>query len=85
MQTKKLGCPAMNTHDAVTKTMMDNHYGQRESVVDAIKRCTDTMIAGKTALVCGYGQVNAFLERLTDWFSWITVPTVTRICNKLHG
>ena len=47
----------MNTHDAVTKTMMDNHYGQRESVVDAIKRCTDTMIAGKTAIVCGYGQV----------------------------
>ena len=49
--------PAINSHDAVTKTMIDTYYGQKESVVDAIKRCTDTLIAGKTALVCGYGQV----------------------------
>ena len=47
----------MNTHDAVTKTCMDNYYSQRESVVDALKRCTDTMLAGKTVLICGYGQV----------------------------
>ena len=39
--------------------MLDTYYGQKESVVDAIKRCTDTMLAGKAALVCGYGQVCA--------------------------
>ena len=53
----KLPCPAMNTHDAVTKTMLDNYYSQKESVVDALKRCTDCMLAGRTILVCGYGQV----------------------------
>ena len=36
---------------------MDNYYSQRESVVDALKRCTDSMLAGKTVVVCGYGQV----------------------------
>ena len=58
-KSKQLPCPAMNTHDAVTKTCMDNYYSQRESVVDALKRCTDTMLAGKTVLICGYGQVRA--------------------------
>lgn len=53
----KLACPAMNTHDAVTKAMLDNYYSQRESVIDALNRSTDSMLAGKTVLICGYGQV----------------------------
>ncbi|RKT43225.1 adenosylhomocysteinase [Thiocapsa rosea] len=49
--------PAMNVNDSVTKSKFDNLYGCRESLVDAIKRATDVMIAGKIALVCGYGDV----------------------------
>ncbi len=49
--------PAINVNDSVTKSKFDNLYGCRESLVDAIKRATDTMIAGKRALVCGYGDV----------------------------
>ena len=52
-----MSSPAMNTHDSVTKSMFENYYAQRESVVDALKRCTDTLLAGKHVLVCGYGQV----------------------------
>lgn len=49
--------PAMNVNDSVTKSKFDNLYGCRESLVDGIKRATDVMIAGKTAVVCGYGDV----------------------------
>ncbi len=49
--------PAMNVNDSVTKSKFDNLYGCRESLVDGIKRATDVMIAGKIALVCGYGDV----------------------------
>ncbi|MCG5500107.1 adenosylhomocysteinase [Ectothiorhodospira lacustris] len=49
--------PAINVNDSVTKSKFDNLYGCRESLVDAIKRATDVMIAGKTAVVCGYGDV----------------------------
>ena len=52
-----LKIPAMNVNDSVTKSKFDNLYGCRESLVDAIKRATDTMIAGKLAVVCGYGDV----------------------------
>ncbi|MEN7342226.1 MAG: adenosylhomocysteinase [Pseudomonadota bacterium] len=53
----KLACPAINVNDSVTKSKFDNLYGCRESLVDGIKRATDVMIAGKVALVCGYGDV----------------------------
>jgi adenosylhomocysteinase len=53
----KLLFPAMNVNDSVTKSKFDNLYGCRESLVDAIKRATDVMIAGKVAVVCGYGDV----------------------------
>ena len=53
----KLMMPAMNVNDSVTKSKFDNLYGCRESLVDGIKRATDTMIAGKLAIVCGYGDV----------------------------
>ncbi|BBO83293.1 adenosylhomocysteinase [Desulfosarcina ovata subsp. sediminis] len=49
--------PAINVNDSVTKSKFDNIYGCRESLVDGIKRATDVMVAGKTAVVCGYGDV----------------------------
>jgi len=52
-----LMCPAFNVNDSVTKSKFDNLYGCRESLVDGIKRATDVMIAGKKAIVCGYGDV----------------------------
>ena len=52
-----LKCPAINVNDSVTKSKFDNLYGCRESLVDGIKRATDVMIAGKTAVICGYGDV----------------------------
>ena len=53
----KLLCPAINVNDSVTKSKFDNLYGCRESLVDGIKRATDVMLAGKVAVVCGYGDV----------------------------
>jgi adenosylhomocysteinase len=53
----KLLFPAINVNDSVTKSKFDNLYGCRESLVDGIKRATDVMIAGKVAVVCGYGDV----------------------------
>ena len=53
----KLKMPAINVNDSVTKSKFDNLYGCRESLVDGIKRATDTMIAGKHCIVCGFGDV----------------------------
>jgi adenosylhomocysteinase len=53
----RLGFPAINVNDSVTKSKFDNLYGCRESLVDGIKRATDVMVAGKIALVAGYGDV----------------------------
>ena len=52
-----LKVPAINVNDSVTKSKFDNYYGCRESLMDGIKRATDVMIAGKIAVVCGYGDV----------------------------
>ncbi len=52
-----LPMPAINVNDSVTKSKFDNKYGCRESAVDAIRRATDTMLAGKKVVVCGYGDV----------------------------
>jgi hypothetical protein len=49
--------PAINVNDSVTKSKFDNLYGCRESLADGIKRATDVMMAGKTVVVCGYGDV----------------------------
>jgi adenosylhomocysteinase len=57
MEQGKLLVPAINVNDSVTKSKFDNLYGCRESLVDGIKRATDVMIAGKTAVICGYGDV----------------------------
>ncbi|MFH1037287.1 MAG: adenosylhomocysteinase [PVC group bacterium] len=57
MEEGKLLVPAINVNDSVTKSKFDNLYGCRESLADGIKRATDVMVAGKVALVCGYGDV----------------------------
>ena len=57
MRKKTLKCAAFNVNDSVTKSKFDNLYGCRESLVDGIKRATDVMIAGKIAVICGYGDV----------------------------
>ena len=57
VESKSLLFPAINVNDSVTKSKFDNLYGCRESLIDGIKRATDVMIAGKTAVVCGYGDV----------------------------
>ena len=57
MKKGELKVPAFNVNDSVTKSKFDNLYGCRESLVDGIKRATDVMIAGKIAVVCGYGDV----------------------------
>src|SRR5450755_4547133 len=71
----KLAFPAINVNDSVTKSKFDNLYGCRESLVDAIKRATDVMIAGKVAVVAGYGDVGKgsaqALRALSDQV-WVT-------------
>ncbi|MFN8298937.1 MAG: adenosylhomocysteinase [Chitinophagales bacterium] len=57
MKNGTLLMPAINVNDSVTKSKFDNKYGCRESLVDAIRRATDLMLAGKVAVVCGYGDV----------------------------
>ena len=57
LEKGKLRVPAINVNDSVTKSKFDNLYGCRESLADGLKRATDVMIAGKTACVCGYGDV----------------------------
>jgi adenosylhomocysteinase len=57
MEKGTLLFPAINVNDSVTKSKFDNTYGCRESLADGIKRATDIMIAGKTVVVCGYGEV----------------------------
>ena len=57
VKDSSLLCPAFNVNDSVTKSKFDNKYGCKESCVDAIRRATDVMIAGKVALVCGFGDV----------------------------
>ncbi|MCL2468688.1 MAG: adenosylhomocysteinase [Alphaproteobacteria bacterium] len=57
MKEGRLKIPAINVNDSVTKSKFDNLYGCRESLVDGIRRATDVMIAGKVAVVCGYGDV----------------------------
>jgi adenosylhomocysteinase len=75
MAEGSLKCPAFNVNDSVTKSKFDNLYGCRESLVDAIKRATDLMIAGKVAVVCGFGDVgkgSAQSLRALGAIVWIT-------------
>ena len=72
---KELKVPAFNVNDSVTKSKFDNLYGCRESLVDGIKRATDVMISGKTAVVCGFGDVgkgSAHSLRNAGAIVWVT-------------
>jgi adenosylhomocysteinase len=73
--------PAINVNDSVTKSKFDNLYGCRESLIDGIKRATDVMIAGKTAVVCGYGDVGkGSAESLRSFGAKVWVTEVDPIC-----
>jgi adenosylhomocysteinase len=73
--------PAINVNDSVTKSKFDNLYGCRESLVDAIKRATDVMIAGKVALVCGYGDVGkGSAQALRALSAQVWVTEIDPIC-----
>ena len=81
MEKGKLLCPAINVNDSVTKSKFDNIYGCRESLVDGIKRATDVMIAGKTAVVCGYGDVGkGSAETLKNHRARVWVTEIDPIC-----
>ncbi len=80
-QEGRLGFPAINVNDSVTKSKFDNLYGCRESLVDGIKRATDVMIAGKVALVCGYGDVGkGSAQALRALSAQVWVAEIDPIC-----
>jgi len=73
--------PAINVNDSVTKSKFDNLYGCRESLVDGIKRATDVMVAGKVALVCGYGDVGkGSAQSLRGLGATVWVTEIDPIC-----
>lgn len=77
----KLLFPAINVNDSVTKSKFDNIYGCRESLVDGIKRATSVMIAGKTAVVCGYGDVGkGSAKALKNYCAKVFVTEIDPIC-----
>ena len=77
----ELPFPAINVNDSVTKSKFDNKYGCRESLVDAIRRGTDVMMAGKVALVCGYGDVGkGSAQSLRGAGARVMVTEVDPIC-----
>ena len=77
----RLGFPAINVNDSVTKSKFDNLYGCRESLVDGIKRATDVMIAGKVALVAGYGDVGkGSAQALRALSAQVWVAEIDPIC-----
>jgi len=77
----RLGFPAINVNDSVTKSKFDNLYGCRESLVDGIKRATDVMIAGKVALVAGYGDVGkGCAQALRALSAQVLITEVDPIC-----
>lgn len=77
----ELKFPAINVNDSVTKSKFDNLYGCRESLVDGIKRATDVMIAGKIAVVCGYGDVGkGSAQALRALSAQVWVTEIDPIC-----
>ena len=77
----RLAFPAINVNDSVTKSKFDNLYGCRESLVDGIKRATDVMVAGKVAVVCGYGDVGkGCAQALRALAAQVWVTEIDPIC-----
>ena len=80
-KNNSLPLPAINVNDSVTKAKFDNKYGCRESAVDAIRRSTDTMLAGKRVVVCGYGDVGkGTAASFSSAKCLVTVTEVDPIC-----
>jgi len=74
-------CPAINVNDSVTKSKFDNLYGCRESLVDGIKRATDVMVAGKIAVVAGYGDVGkGSAQSLSSLGATVWITEIDPIC-----
>lgn len=81
MKNGTLVMPAINVNDSVTKSKFDNKYGCRESAVDAIRRATDVMLAGKRVVVCGFGDVGkGTAESFRGAGSIVTVTEIDPIC-----
>ncbi len=81
VENEILRCPAFNVNDSVTKSKFDNLYGCRESLLDGIKRATDVMIAGKIAVVCGYGDVGkGCAQSLRGQGATVWVTEIDPIC-----
>ncbi len=81
VQAGELLFPGMNVNDSVTKSKFDNLYGCRESLVDGIKRATDVMIAGKVAIVCGYGDVGkGSAQSLKGLGATVMITEIDPIC-----
>ena len=77
----KLGCPAINVNDSVTKSKFDNLYGCRESLADGIKRATDVMVAGKVCVVAGFGDVGkGSADALKGLGARVIVTEIDPIC-----
>lgn len=77
----ELKVPAINVNDSVTKSKFDNLYGCRESLLDGIKRATDVMIAGKIAVVCGYGEVGkGCAQALRSFGATVFITEIDPIC-----
>lgn len=76
-----LKVPAINVNDSVTKSKFDNLYGCRESLVDGIKRATDVMLAGKVAVVCGFGEVGkGSAQSLRSYGATVMITEIDPIC-----
>ncbi|MDD4035322.1 MAG: adenosylhomocysteinase [Candidatus Cloacimonetes bacterium] len=81
MESGKLLFPAINVNDSVTKSKFDNLYGCRESLADGIKRGTDIMVAGKTVMVCGYGDVGkGCAQSMRGFGARVVVSEIDPIC-----
>ncbi|MFZ5950748.1 MAG: adenosylhomocysteinase [Candidatus Rifleibacteriota bacterium] len=81
MENKTLLFPAINVNDSVTKSKFDNLYGCRESLADGIKRATDVMVAGKVAVVCGYGDVGkGCAQSMRNFGARVIVTEIDPIC-----
>lgn len=81
MQQGKLLFPAFNVNDSVTKSKFDNLYGCRESLADGIKRGTDVMVAGKTVMICGYGDVGkGCAQSMRGFGARVVVSEIDPIC-----
>ncbi|CAF3744453.1 unnamed protein product, partial [Rotaria sordida] len=81
LKSKKLSIPVINVNDSVTKSKFDNNYGCGESLVDGIKRATDTMIGGKTAVIIGYGNVGkGCAKTLSGHGAKVIITEIDPIC-----